>query len=222
MKFYGQKKKKVSTEKKQTKQNKNSDAEVEVEVEDTKYPCLTTMAWENLEKGRLMGFRVFTRGIWYTLTIFSIFGLLKSGSEVLFTPIRFGVTTLFTVMLLKCLFYDDGYPDPTKMPVLKHLRFLTSLIILPVMFYIPFYYPTMDVLVSTFSLLAGGVSIYQLSSTIDIGHGLIILFLAFTNGLLAIDLATHDYDDPCLGVLSISFFQYIVYVYNFEFLANVV
>ncbi|CAH8264028.1 unnamed protein product [Arabidopsis lyrata] len=74
------------------------------------------MAWENLEKGRLMGFRVFTRGIWYTLTIFSIFGLLKSGSEVLFTPIRFGVTTLFTVMLLKCLFYDDGYPDPTKMP----------------------------------------------------------------------------------------------------------
>lgn len=208
------KKKETKQNEKETKQNAKPDVEI------TRHPCLTTMAWENLEKERLMGFRVFTRGIWYTFIVFSIFGLLKSGSEVLFTPIRFGVTTLFAVMLLKCLFFDD-YPDPTTTRVLKHLRFVTSLIILPVMFYIPFYYPTMNVFVSTFSLLAGGVSIYHLSSTIDIGHGLIILFLAFTNGLLAIDFAGQDFD-PCSGVFSIGFFQYIVYVYNFEFLANVI
>ncbi|CAN6833364.1 unnamed protein product [Brassica oleracea] len=64
-------------------------------------------------------------------------------------------------------------------------------------------------------------SIYHLTSTIDIGHGLLILFLCFTNGLLAIDFAGQSFH-PGAGVYTIGFFQYIVYVYNFEFLAKVV
>ncbi|CAA7027716.1 unnamed protein product [Microthlaspi erraticum] len=136
--------------------------------------CKTTRAWEHLEEERLMGFRVFTRGIWYALTIFSCFGLLIYGKQVLFSPIRFGVTTFFAVMLLRCLFFVEN-PSPTD-GVLKHIRFVTSLIILPFMFYVPFYYPTTEVLVTIFSLLAGGVSIYQLSWTMDIGHGLLLLF----------------------------------------------
>ena len=188
-------------------------------METIKYPCVMTEAWEKLEKESLMGYRVFTRGIWYGLTIFSILGLLflSGGRVVLFSP----VTTFFAVMLLKCLFFDDGYPDPTTTPVLKNIRFVTSLIILPIMFYVPFNYPTVDVFVSIFSFLAGGVSIYHLTSTIDIGHGLLILFLCFTNGLLAIDFAGQSFH-PGAGVYTIGFFQYIVYVYNFEFLAKVV
>ncbi|WZY87791.1 hypothetical protein YC2023_044526 [Brassica napus] len=141
--------------------------------------CLTTAMWETLEKERLMGFRVFTRGIWYALTIFSCFGLLIYGKQVLVYPIRFGVTAYFAVMLLRCLFFVER-PSP-NFPVQKYNRFVTSLIILPFMFYVPFNYPTMDVFISIFSLLAGGISIYQLSCTMDIGHALLLLFLAFAN-----------------------------------------
>ncbi|CAA7017752.1 unnamed protein product [Microthlaspi erraticum] len=175
--------------------------------------------WVNLEKDRLMGFRVFTRGIWYALTIFSCFGLLVYGKEVLFSPLRFGVTTFFAVMLLRCLFFVKN-PSPTT-PVLKYIRVVTSLITLSFMFYIPFYYPTTDVLVTIFSLLAGGISIYQLSCTMDIGHGLLLLFLAFANGFIGMDNASQNLD-AFLGVYFICFFQSIVYVYNFQFLANVV
>ncbi|KAF3565550.1 hypothetical protein DY000_02013275 [Brassica cretica] len=145
----------------------------------------------------------------------SVLVLSCGGRVVLFSP----VTIFFAVMLLKCLFFDDGYPDPTTTPVLKNIRFVTSLIVLPIMFYVPFNYPTVDVFVSIFSFLAGGVSIYHLTSTIDIGHGLLILFLCFTNGLLAIDFAGQSFH-PGAGVYTIGFFQYIVYVYNFEFLAK--
>lgn len=188
-------------------------------METIKYFCVMTEAWENLEKQRLMGFRVFTRGIWYALVIFSIFCLifLSGGRVVLFSP----VTIFYAVMLLKCLFFDDGYPDTTTTPALKDLRWVISLIILLIIFYIPFNYPTMDVFVSTFSFLAGGVSIYHLSSTMDIGHGLLTLMCAFTNGLLAIDFAGQNIH-PGSGVYTIGFFQYILYVYNFDFLANVV
>ncbi|CAN7135265.1 unnamed protein product [Brassica rapa subsp. narinosa] len=181
--------------------------------------CLTTAMWETLEKERLMGYRVFTRGIWYALTIFSCFGLLIYGKQVLLYPIRFGVTAYFAVMLLRCLFFVER-PSP-NFPVQKYNRFVTSLIILPFMFYVPFNYPTMDVFISIFSLLAGGISIYQLSCTMDIGHALLLLFLAFANGLLAIDFASQN-QHPFYGVYLIFFFQSIVYAYNFNFLVNVI
>lgn len=155
----------------------------------------------------------------FALTIFSGFGLLKPGNEVLFSPIRFGVTTFFAVMLLRCFFFE-GYQIPTS-PVMKNLRFVISLIILSFMFFVPLNYPTTDVFVSIFSLLAGGISIYQLYETMDIGHALILLFLAFIDGQLAIDFASQNHPLPS-GFLAIFFFQYILYVYNFQFLASVI
>lgn len=190
----------------------------ETQDESTEPLCVTTAMWETLEKERLMGFRVFTRGIWYALTIFSCFGLLIYGKQVLFYPIRFGITAFFAVMLLRCLFFVER-PSPNS-PVLKCIRFVTSLIILSFMFYVPFNYPTMDVLISTFSLLAGGISIYHLSCTMDIGHALLLLFLGFANGYLAVDFASQNHD-PSYGVYLIFFFQSIVYAYNFNFLANI-
>ncbi|CAH8384528.1 unnamed protein product [Eruca vesicaria subsp. sativa] len=186
--------------------------------ESTESICLTTAMWETLEKESLMGYRVFTRGIWYALTIFSCFGLLIYGKQVLFYPIRFGVATFFVAMLLRCLLLVER-PIPNS-PVLKYIRFMISLIILTFMFYVPFKYPNMDVFISILSLLAGGISIYQLSCTMDIGHALLLLFLAFGIGFLAIDFASQNHH-PFSGVYLIFFFQYVIYAYNFNFLANV-
>lgn len=165
-----------------------------------------------------MGIRVFTRGIWYALLIYSCFGLLTSGKQILFPPIKYGVMMFYVVMLLRYLFFAD-YPDSTTED-LKNLRFVTSFIILSIMFYFPFNYPTTDVLVTTFSFVAGGISIYQLSHTIEIGHALLIVFLAILNGKMAIEIASQD-SPSSYGCFATIFFQYFVYVYNFEFLGLV-
>ncbi|KFK43245.1 hypothetical protein AALP_AA1G098600 [Arabis alpina] len=179
--------------------------------------CSMWMFWENLEKERLMGLRVFTRGIWYALLIYSCFGLVTYGKEVLFPPIRFGFLFCYVAMLLRCLVFAD-YPDSTS-PELKDLRLLSSFIILCIMFFVPFNYPTSDVFGTTFSFIAGVISIYQLSMTFDIGQALLLVVFAFLSGGIATEFASLDYP-LASGFVPIFLFQYVMYVYNIEFLVD--
>lgn len=148
------------------------------------------LLWKILENERLMGFRVFTRGIWYALLICSCFGLLISGKKVVFSN-HIWCTIFYVVMLLICLFFAD-YPDSIT-PVLKSLGFVTSFIILSIMFFCSFKLPYhICFYYNIFVACRINLNLTTLS-TIEIGHALLFLFLAFTNGGLTINFASQDY-----------------------------
>ncbi|CAA7051034.1 unnamed protein product [Microthlaspi erraticum] len=170
------------------------------------------------------------RGIWYAMTLLSIFGLSIS-LNILWPPggkspswsrfLRDGavsVTTFYVVTLLRYLFFTDPPSPCCKVFTKKEERLpqvMFSGLVLHLVIMSPIHYAdimkefTVYVSLFTISLFTGGIGLIQLSDNhrMETRHALITLFLGWLFGLCGI----------CIGCSFDPYTQRLAYVHGIGF-----
>lgn len=98
----------------------------------------------------------------------SLYRLCSSSCSLQYASI--GGTTLYVVMLLMLHFPTTIRIYKEHEPPLPATRTLLSLIPMTAIYYISFHYPTVDVLVYIYSMLAFGFAMFQLNSPMQFQH----------------------------------------------------
>ncbi|CAE5960255.1 unnamed protein product [Arabidopsis arenosa] len=116
-----------------------------------------------------------------TLSVFaisiSLYNLCPSSSSLWYAAI--GGTTLYVVLLFISHFCTNVRIYKDDEPPLPATRASYSVILVAAMFYFPYYYSTIHVLIYVCSMFAFGISMFQLNSPMDTKHAVYTLFFGF-------------------------------------------
>ncbi|KFK41434.1 hypothetical protein AALP_AA2G130000 [Arabis alpina] len=161
------------------------------------------------------------RIIYFTIAILSIQGLSQKlddswpTDELMYAA--FGVTTLYAVVAGRCIF---TYPPPVPVYSLGRLGLsLFSLIVFVIMFHFSSKYRDKDVTTFTFSFIAGGISIIQLSSLhisgLEVSHALHIIGLGGYVGVIGMGYDPIILPTSLVGFIVVGLAQYAILLLQF-------
>lgn len=126
--------------------------------------------------------------MWKVLAILSVFAISVSlyslcPSSSSFWYAAIGGTTLYVVLLLISHLCTNIRIYKEDEPPLPATRATYSVILIAAMFYFPYYYSTIHVLMYVCSMFTFGIAIFQLNSPMDTKHAVFTLFFGFVSAI---------------------------------------
>ncbi|VVA94739.1 unnamed protein product [Arabis nemorensis] len=161
------------------------------------------------------------RIIYFTIAILSIQGLSQKlddswpTDELIYAA--FGVTALHAVVAGRCIF---TYPPPVPVYSLGRLGLsFFSLIVFVIMFHFSSKYRDKDVTTFTFTFIAGGIAIIQLSSLhisgLELSHALHIIGLGGYVGVIGMGYDPIILHTSLVGFIVVGLSQYVILLLQF-------